>query len=103
MKNTLTQREREFQLLEIIWKKRPTYIFHSTPQQNKDVVNACYRFLVKWEKKGYSIDLIELVLYAFTNWSICKESKCETAHQTLYQNLNENNMFLIKKDFLEQE
>jgi hypothetical protein len=91
MEDTLTQKEREFQLLQIIWKRFPTYIFHSTPQQNKDVVNACYRFLVKWENKTNSIDLIELVRYAFTNWS-----NCENAKETLYQNLNENKMFLIK-------
>jgi hypothetical protein len=98
MGNNLTQKEREFQLLETIWKRRPTYIFHSTPKQNNDVVNACYRFLVKWENKGYSIDLTELIIYAFDNWEKCKESKCENAKQTLYQNLNENKMFLIKKD-----
>jgi hypothetical protein len=97
MENTLTQKEREYELLQIMWKKSPTYIFHSTPQQNKDVVDACYRFLVKWEKKGYSIDLIELVIYAFDNWELCKESKCKNAHQTLYQNLNENKIFLLKK------
>ena len=96
MENTLTQKEREYELLQIIWKKRPTYIFHSKPKQNYDVVNACYRFLVKWEKKGYSIDLIELIISAFDNWELCKESKCENAKQTLYQNLNKNKMFFLK-------
>ena len=92
MENGLTQKEREFELKQIIWKQFP---FNSTPKRNTDVVNACYRFLVKCENKGITINKYCLVEQAFIWWTHCKESKCEQASKTLYQKLNENKMCFI--------
>jgi|LakMenE18May11ns_1017448.scaffolds.fasta_scaffold8563814_1 hypothetical protein len=90
-----TQKEREYQITQILWKLYP---YQHNRQQTKDVVSACYRFLLKWETKGYYIkSLFNLVEHANMTWDVCKESKWEHAYKTLYQRLNEDKTFFIEK------
>lgn len=94
MENTLTQKEREYQITQIIWKSYPT---NYDTQRKKDVVSSCYRFFNKWTKKGYVVDEMRLVLYAFPIWEKCKESGNSFNTQTLYQRLNVERGLFIKK------
>lgn len=90
-----TQKEREYEITKIIWALFP---YNLDSQRKKDVVSACYRFLIKWEKKGYYINsLSNLVEHSFMTWAVCKESKWEHAYKTLYQRLNEDRTFFIEK------
>ena len=96
MENTqYTQKEKEFEIRQIVWKLFP---YDCNRKRVGDVVSACYRFLSKWEMKGYYINsLSNLVEHAYMTWEVCKESKWEHSYQTLYQRLNEDRTFFIEK------
>ena len=93
-----TQREKEYQFSQIITKH--FLVQETTIKKNEDVISACYRFFNKWNKKGYVVDEMYLVLYAFSIWGKCKESGNSFNTQTLYQRLNVETGLFVKKDFV---
>jgi hypothetical protein len=94
-----TQKEKEFQFSQIISKH---FLAHDyTTEKKKDVISSCYRFFNKWNKKGYVVDEIRLVLYAFSIWGKCKESGNSYNTQTLYQRLNVEKGLFLKKHLVD--